>query len=540
MKEIVEEAIKDTKTVNTTSSNKPWWEIKFVPQGHQSIKYKKRSTRLGILHKSPSWNVLADIPSKSLMFPAHIALTELRPDLVIFSNSTRIVILIELTCPCEENFEERHHDKIKRYTPLKELIELNGWSCFLFAVEVGARGYCSESVPSCLRSLGLKNKSISQACKTLGLTSMRKSFWIWLSRESKEWRPEVSSKTPNASASSTPVKIPTQKEAPINPVKSAATSSKLQARPQVPLISSPLQIGLPAGLTNLGSTCYANCILQALLSVPEFSLRCMPENSFQPSFSKAFRLVLTLLRSSPQSITPRKFLAELASVISKSTGKTFSPNKEHDVPEVLSHVLDNLCGTSAVLRKSITTTNCVRLTCNECNTERIAEEDPLKIIPLPVKDSIQSALNSYNHSEILQGTNALECDACNKKTDTIRDSWFSELPDVLFLQLRRFFRDDDGILRKNLEQVSFGEVINVPLILDQEVMVPKLCPYSLRAIIYHSGPYGKGHYTANIKYNNSNKWMHCNDSAVFFLNEDCTKSSNTPKTPYVFVFAKSE
>ena len=99
---------------------------------------------------------------------------------------------------------------------------------------------------------------------------------------------------------------------------------------------------------------------------------------------------------------------------------------------------------------------------------------------------------------------------------------------------------NDGIFRKNLEQVSFGEVINVPLILDQEVMVPKLCPYSLRAIIYHSGPYGKGHYTANIKYNNSNKWMHCNDSAVFFLNEDCTKSSNTPKTPYVFVFAKSE
>ena len=152
----------------------------FVPQGHRQPKYKRPSPRSGILHKASAWNIQVDIPSKSLIFPWHIAITELRPDLVIFSNVSKIVILIELTCPCEENFEDRHHEKLTKYNLLKEQIISNGWDCYLYAIEVGARGYCSESVPSCLRSLGLNNKSVSQACKALSLISMKTSFCICL------------------------------------------------------------------------------------------------------------------------------------------------------------------------------------------------------------------------------------------------------------------------------------------------------------------------------------------------------------------------
>ena len=42
----------------------------------------------------------------------HTAFTQLRPDITIFSNSLRKVILIELTYPCEENMESWHNTKI--------------------------------------------------------------------------------------------------------------------------------------------------------------------------------------------------------------------------------------------------------------------------------------------------------------------------------------------------------------------------------------------------------------------------------------------
>ena len=53
---------------------------------------------------------------------------------------------------------------------LKSVIENNGWSVNLFAVEVGARGYCYRSVLCCFKILGLRNCTIS--------TTM--DFWLFI------------------------------------------------------------------------------------------------------------------------------------------------------------------------------------------------------------------------------------------------------------------------------------------------------------------------------------------------------------------------
>ena len=53
--------------------------------------------------------------------------------------------------------ESWHSTKINKYLALKTTIESNGWSVELFAVEVGARGYCSKSVLCCLKKLGLSS-----------------------------------------------------------------------------------------------------------------------------------------------------------------------------------------------------------------------------------------------------------------------------------------------------------------------------------------------------------------------------------------------
>ena len=101
----------------------------------------KRSAPVGILHHASEWVLLADLNCNC--FPVHIAFTQLRPDITIFSNSLRKVILIELTCPCEENMESWHGNKINKYLVLKAITESKGSCVELFPVKVGARGYCS-------------------------------------------------------------------------------------------------------------------------------------------------------------------------------------------------------------------------------------------------------------------------------------------------------------------------------------------------------------------------------------------------------------
>ena len=143
----------------------------------------KRTPPVGTL----DWVLLAD-PNSNYCFPVHIAFTQLRPDITIFSNSLRKVILIELTCPCEENMQSWHSTKINKYLALKTVIESNGWCVELFVVEVGATGYCSKSVLCCFKKLGFNNTCIRNTIKKLSRSC------IWLARNNKHWNPAANCK----------------------------------------------------------------------------------------------------------------------------------------------------------------------------------------------------------------------------------------------------------------------------------------------------------------------------------------------------------
>ena len=56
--------------------------------------------------------------------------------------------------------ESWHGTKIRKYLALKTTIESNGLPVELFAVEVGAREYCSKFALRCLKKLGFNNTLI--------------------------------------------------------------------------------------------------------------------------------------------------------------------------------------------------------------------------------------------------------------------------------------------------------------------------------------------------------------------------------------------
>ena len=183
---------------------------------------RKRSPPVDILHHASDWVLIADL-NIIYCFPVYVAFTQLRHDITFFSNNFRKVILIELTCPCEEIMEFWHGTKINKYLALKTIIESNGWCVERFAVEVGARGYCSKSVLCCSRKLGFSNTLIRNSIKKLSKSSMECSLCIWLARNNKDWTPSTANcylNDPSKESCNSPSSLSSLKQT-IKPVSNA-------------------------------------------------------------------------------------------------------------------------------------------------------------------------------------------------------------------------------------------------------------------------------------------------------------------------------
>jgi hypothetical protein len=122
---------------------------------------------------------------------------------VIWSLSSRWVLIIELTCPAEENIAAANVRKEARYAPLAERCRTAGWSVRVLTIEAGARGFVARSMNTCLRKLGASPQRASKICKQISTIVARTSFDIYLSRESSVWRkrallvPTEGVRTPN-------------------------------------------------------------------------------------------------------------------------------------------------------------------------------------------------------------------------------------------------------------------------------------------------------------------------------------------------------
>lgn len=70
----------------------------FIKPGEKPLACPQCST--GLLRTASDWQLQADL-GKQLRFPLHIATTSLRPDMIITSEASRHLIILELTVPWE-------------------------------------------------------------------------------------------------------------------------------------------------------------------------------------------------------------------------------------------------------------------------------------------------------------------------------------------------------------------------------------------------------------------------------------------------------
>ena len=139
--------------------------------------------------------LFADVPGFQAphggTIPPHILATALRPDIVIFSETSLEIVLFELTCPWDSNIVRSHTYKSEKYAPL--IADLSGSRIVHFySVEVSARGQITKENRSRLKSFLFKScngtanvsKSLVRISSKAALLS---SFSIFCARREPTW-----------------------------------------------------------------------------------------------------------------------------------------------------------------------------------------------------------------------------------------------------------------------------------------------------------------------------------------------------------------
>ena len=162
--------------------------IQFVKEGHRRWvdREQEKPAKRSYLSEATDWELRVDL-EKRLKFPEFIATTNLRPDMLLISETQRHLGMIELTVPGEERIEVSHELKLNRYAALVEEARRKGWKTKLWAVEVGVRGFPASSMALFLGEIGISGGERTRILRKIGEQAERGSNTIWNMSRVKKW-----------------------------------------------------------------------------------------------------------------------------------------------------------------------------------------------------------------------------------------------------------------------------------------------------------------------------------------------------------------
>ena len=173
------------KTSNTKPNTKEKKEIKFVKEGEKKPKTKNEDRKC-YLDSASDWRLQVDLDGK-LKVPVEVADTNLRPDILLISDSEKKMGIVELTVPSEERIEVSGELKRSKYAGLQEQGRKKGWVVQVWAVEVGCRGFPAASMASFLGEIGIKGNERKKKLKKIGEVAEQASRSVWTWSHHKEW-----------------------------------------------------------------------------------------------------------------------------------------------------------------------------------------------------------------------------------------------------------------------------------------------------------------------------------------------------------------
>ena len=131
-----------------------------------------------------SYRMSVDHSSYTYYFPEYICPSEdQRPDIVIWSDSCKKILLVELTVCFEHNYEKAANRKKDRYSDLASNINAAGYDCSIIPVQVGSRGYIDTTSFTPLKHFfRIPTRTYFKLLTDISSASLIKSYSIWINR----------------------------------------------------------------------------------------------------------------------------------------------------------------------------------------------------------------------------------------------------------------------------------------------------------------------------------------------------------------------
>ncbi|KAL5252139.1 hypothetical protein ACHWQZ_G015067 [Mnemiopsis leidyi] len=322
----------------------------------------------------------------------------------------------------------------------------------------------------------------------------------------------------------------------------------------------------PHGFINLGNTCYMNCVLQCVLTVPAFkTLLHAPTNPFRPTLFNCLAALLQRKASCGGTKEKRELLIKVKNLISDATS-LFKGSRQQDAHEFLGKFLDVLreerkhslkCPVSRTFQcEVIHTVRCVGCRAGGQKTEKYYDFS----LNLPGRNlqphSLADLLEDYFATDNVE----LKCSTCGHDTAQVQHR-FSQLPQALVLHVQRYAfsrsgsregkRQDSIMIPSRLDITKLGKDCvkgnpcnrvsipdsNTPPV-PHNLRTRTKGLYSLHAVISHLGESREcGHYICDVR--ESGQWYFYDDVNMHVIDLHYVRAQRK-NSCYLFFYLKDD
>ncbi|XP_062216540.1 ubiquitin carboxyl-terminal hydrolase 26-like isoform X2 [Phragmites australis] len=276
----------------------------------------------------------------------------------------------------------------------------------------------------------------------------------------------------------------------------------------------------PAGLTNLGATCYANSILQCLYMNTSFRSGIF---SLEPDILKKHPVLDQLARLFAQLHSSKMAFIDSAPFIKALELDNGVQQDSHEFLTLFLSLLEQSLSHSKVAGARTIVQHLFRgsvshvTRCSSCGKDSAASSkmEDFYELELNIKglNNLEESMNDYFSEEALDGENQYFCESCQKRVDATHWIKVRSLPPVVNFQLKRYV-----FLPKTTTKKKISSTFSFPGQLDMGKWLSNPSSsftYDLAAILIHKGTAANsGHYVAHIKDESNGQWWEFDDETV--------------------------
>ncbi|WCJ30411.1 Ubiquitin carboxyl-terminal hydrolase 22 [Euphorbia peplus] len=338
------------------------------------------------------------------------------------------------------------------------------------------------------------------------------------------------------------------------------------------------------GLNNLGSTCFMNSVLQALIHAPPFRNyflsdrhdrdACRKRSSDRLCLACNIDVIFSAVYSGDRTpYSPAQFLyswwqhsANLASYEQQDAHEFFisvldgihekeTLNKDSSDCQCIAHRVF-----SGMLRSDVTCMTCGFTSTTydpfldislDIDTRNLSSENVANKSARPNENTSRSTLSAcldlFTRPEKLGSDQKLYCQNCREKQDSVKQMSVKRLPLVLSLHIKRFEHSTIRKMSRKLDyHLQFPFSLDMSSYLSSSIVRSRFgnrifafesdetdasAEFEIFAVITHSGMLESGHYVTYIRLRN--QWYKCDDAWITEVDEAVVRASQCYMIFYV-------